>query len=203
MSTAILPPWDIGELPPMPVRRFTVDEYQRLGELGFLTPEDRVELLEGWIVQKMTNNPSHAATIELIDEALRPLLPVDLRMRFQLPITTIDSAPEPDVAIVRGGPRDRARRHPRPDDVVLIIEVAESSLERGRGPKGRLYARAAIPVYWIVNLIDRRIEVHTNPTGPTDEPKFQQTITYGPDDDLPVLVEGIQLTHLNVAELLP
>ena len=73
--------------------------------------------------------------------------------------------PEPDLCVVRGESDDYTDRHPGPGDIALIVEVAESSLSRDRGEKGENYGRAGIPVYWIVNLVDRRLEVYSNPTG--------------------------------------
>lgn len=203
MSTATLPPWNIDEPPPLPVRRFTVAEYERLAEIGVLTPDDRVELLEGWIVPKMSIDPPHAVAIELIDDLIVPLLPAGWRRRIQLPVRTFDSEPEPDVAVVRGTPRQHSGRHPDPKEVGLIIEVADSSLGRDRGTKARLYARAGIPVYWIVNLIDRQIEVHADPTGPADEPEYRRVETVPADADVEFSLDGNAIARLKVAEMLP
>jgi hypothetical protein len=115
-----------------------------MGELAILTEDDRVELLEGWIVPKTVHNPPHDTTIELIDAALRPVLPKGYRLRIQSSITTADSEPEPDLAVVRGRARDHAARHPVPEETDIVIEVAGASLSRDRGTKLRLYARAEI-----------------------------------------------------------
>jgi len=148
--------------PVFPVRRFTVEEYLRLGETGILTEDGRVELLEGVIVEKMTRLPRHDAAIDLLIEILRQLLPGAWYPRDQKVLLTGDSAPEPDVAVVRGRPADYWHRHPTARDAGLVIEVSESSLDRGRG-KQRIYARAGIETYWIVNLDASRLEVFTQP----------------------------------------
>ena len=136
-------------------------------QAGILGEDDNVELLEGWIVPKMARNPAHDAMISMIMiDVLPPRLPKGWFCRGQSAITTTDSEPEPDIAVVRGTPRDYLARHPGPADMVLVIEVAESSLPRDRSHKGRIYAAASVPVYWIINLVDPQVEVYTDPTGP-------------------------------------
>lgn len=157
-----------------PSRLFTVEEYHRMGEAGVLTEDDRVELLEGRIVTKMNHNPQHDAVVELVDETISRLLPRGFRVRIQSSVTTLDSEPEPDAAVVRGSIRDRLTRHPGPSDTALVVEVSETSLRRDRA-KRRLYARAGIAVYWIVNLIDSQLEVYTEPTGQDASPQYRQT----------------------------
>ncbi len=165
------PPWNPLQPPPFPVRRFTVDEYHRMIQVGLLTEDDRVELLEGWIVPKMPRNPPHDATVEIADETLRPHLPPGWSLRVQSAITLPDSEPEPDVAVVRGGARDYLSRHPGPADVGLLIEVSESSLNRDRDEKGRLFAQAGIPHYWIINwLISGSRSTPIRPAPPSTRP---------------------------------
>lgn len=144
------------------MRRFTVDEYLRLGETGILAEGERVELLEGFIVQKMTRIPRHDAAIDILSELLRRLLPLAWYPRDQKVLLTTDSAPEPDLAVVRGQPRDYWNAHPTAADSALVIEVSESSLDRDRR-KCRIYARGGIPTYWIIDLDSQRIEVLTEP----------------------------------------
>lgn len=197
------PSWNPFQPPPFPVRRFTVDEYHRMIQAGLLTEDDRVELLEGWIVLKMPRNPLHDATVEIADEALRPRLPVGWSVRVQSAISTPESEPEPDLAVVRGGARDYLSRHPGPADIGLLIEVSESSLVRDRDEKGRLFARAGIPCYWIINLVDARVEAYTDPTGPAANPVFRQRQDYGPADSVPLLLGGQVIGLIAVRDLLP
>jgi Uma2 family endonuclease len=187
---------------PFAVRRFSVEEYRRLGDAGVLTDEDRVELLEGVITPKMIHNPPHDAAIMLIEEALRPLLPSGWMIRIQSSITTSDSEPEPDLAVVRGTARDYSRRHPAAADVGLVVEVADTSLLRDRN-KTRLYARAGVPTYWIVNLADSQIEVHWQPSGPCDSPEFQQTAVYRRGDHVTLTLSVASASKILVDELLP
>jgi Uma2 family endonuclease len=163
MSTAILTDASWGfDVPPAPLRRFSVEEYQHMTDAGVLTEDDSVELLEGWIVQKMPKNPIHDATIDLLMQLFARLLPVGWFPRSQNVFLTGDSAPEPDVVIVRGHPRDYLVRHPRAHDVAVVVEVAETSLDRDKR-KRRIYARAGVPVYWIVDVSARRVEVYSQP----------------------------------------
>ncbi len=187
--------------PPFPVRRFTVDEYHRMIQSGILTEDDRVELLEGWIVPKMPHNPPHDSVLDQVQEALLKALPQGWRVRVQSAITTADSEPEPDI-VVAPGPASRYRtRHPGPADIVLLVEVADSTLANDRGMKAQLYARAGIVVYWIVNLVDAQVEVYTDPTGPDPSPRYRQRSDHHPGDSLTFPAGAAQVT-VAVADLL-
>src|SRR5947209_3668082 len=111
---------------PFPVRRFSVAEYERIGNAGILTEDDSVELLEGLIVEKMTKNPRHDATIDVLVQLLFRLLPAGWFPRVQNVLLTGDSALEPDIVIARGKPQDYGNKHPMAADVALVVEVAES-----------------------------------------------------------------------------
>jgi len=191
------------DLPPLPVRRFTVDEYHRLGQLGVLDEDDRVELLEGWIVPMMNRSPDHDTAIELAMEALRPLLPSGWRIRIQMAITTIDSEPEPDLAIVRGKIRGHKGRHPRPGEAGLVIEVADTSLARDRAFKLRIYAGARVPSYWIVNLIDRQIEVYSSPSSIRRAADYREKRIYSLEDEVPVHLGSKRIGTVKGRDLLP
>jgi Uma2 family endonuclease len=203
MSVATQPGWDLRELPPVPVRRFTVEEYHQMIEAGVFAGDARFELLEGWIVLKMTRNPPHDVALGQAHDALRGLLPADWHIREQSAITTADSEPEPDLAVVRGGRRDYLGHHPGPRDLALVVEVADSTLAEDRKFKGRLYARAGVPIYWIINLVDVRIEVYTDPTGPDATPGYRQLQTSGPDDLVPLIIEGRETGRTAAREVLP
>ncbi len=194
--------YSAAEYSPFPMRKFSVEEYHQLGRAGVLTERDSVELLEGWIVPKMNHNPAHDGTIELVEDNLRPRLPDGWRIRIQSTITTPDSEPEPDLAIVRGPAGRYVAEHPIQPDIAFVVEVAESSLSRDRD-KRRLYARAMIAVFWIVNLVDRRVEVYTDPTGPDAAPAYRRREDFGPGQEVPVVIEGLLVGRLAVANLLP
>jgi Uma2 family endonuclease len=172
-------------------------------QAGILTENDPVELLEGWIVRKMPRDPSHDGTIELCEGTLRSRLPTGWKIRGQSAITTADSEPEPDIVIAAGTSRTHINRHPDPQDIAVIIEVAESSLSHDRREKGRVYARAGILCYWIINLVDRQVEVYNDPTGPDTNPAYRRRQDFGPADAVPLVVGGQQLTPIPVVDLLP
>jgi Uma2 family endonuclease len=112
--------------------------------------------------------------------------------------------PEPDVMILRGGRQDYRGRLPGPGDVALVVEVSdESSQARDRGRKLRGYARAGIPVYWLVELVARRVEVHTGPTGPCPTPCFRHTVPFGPNEELPAVIDGPEVLRFVVRDILP
>jgi Uma2 family endonuclease len=104
---------------------------------------------------------------------------------------------------VRGRARDYATHHPGSGDLALVIEIADSSLSQDRNVKGPLYARAAVPVYWIVNIPDRRVEVYSDPTGPVALPAYRQRTDYGENDSVPLVLDGTEVGRLAVRDLLP
>jgi Uma2 family endonuclease len=183
--------------------RFSVDQYHAMIRAGILTEDDPVELLEGWLITKIFKNPRHSVVTQLIHEAFARVLPSGWYVDTQEPITTMDSEPEPDVMIVRGETRQYLDRHPGPQEVALVVEVADSSLQRDRSLKKRLYAAAGIPVYWIINLLDSQIEVYTEPSGPAERPDYYQQHNYSATDTVPVMIEDREIGHLAVQDLLP
>lgn len=190
--------------PPIPIRRFTVNEYHRMIQAGILGEDDDVELLEGWIVPKMPRNPAHDGTIAIVmTDVLTPRLPAEYHCRGQSAITTADSEPEPDIAVVRGPKRIFLIRHPGPADMPLVIEVADSSLDRDRTYKARIYANGNVPVYWIVNLADEQVEVYTDPTGPDPAAAYRIVRVYRLGDLVPFVLDGRDLGPIPVQELLP
>jgi Uma2 family endonuclease len=185
------------------VRRFTVDEYEAIARAGILDEDSNVELLEGWIVPKMTKYPPHDSTIDRLAYLLIRLLPPGWYPRLQNVLVTTDSEPEPDVAIVRGAPGDYSDRHPKGADTELIIEVADSTVARDRR-KARIYARAGVPHYWIVNLDDRQIEMYAQPAGKGQKAVYRsRQILLRLDDTATVILDDKEVGRLRVAELLP
>jgi Uma2 family endonuclease len=209
MSTTIVPPQPNGTRPTptaVPddcVWTLTVEQYHAMAREGILTDEDAVELVEGLLLPKMTKHPPHTLATGLTQDALQEVLHKGWFVRIQDPVTTVDSEPEPDLTVVRGRRRDYGGRHPGPTDVALIVEVADDSLRRDRSRKKRAYARASIAIYWIVNLIDRRIEVYTDPTGPGDKPDYRRHEDFGTGASVPVVIDGKEIGSLNVADVLP
>lgn len=182
--------------------RFTVNQYHQMLEKGIFVSGDRVELLEGWIIEKMTQKPPHAVAVELTRDALRAILPADWHVRDQKPMTTDESEPEPDLAVVRGTVRSFTRRHPTTGEVALVVEVADTTLENDRDRKGRIYARAGIPVYWIINLKEDIVEVYTQPKrGRT--PEYRDRTDYTLKDTISVVLNGKEVGSVTVRDLLP
>jgi Uma2 family endonuclease len=190
-------------VPPEPVLPLTVEQYHEMARAGILVDGDRIELLEGWLVGKMTKDPPHVVSVGCIHDYLRTLVGEAWHVRIEGPVTTGDSEPEPDISVVRGQRRDFADRHPGPEDVVLLIEVADTSLDRDRGWKKRIYAAANIPVYWVVNLVDRQVEVFTRPTGPGSQPTYASAAVFPAEDSVPVEWDGRQVGRIAVRDLLP
>jgi Uma2 family endonuclease len=114
-----------------------------------------------------------------------------------------DSEPEPDVVVVQGETRHYLDRHPGAGNLALVVEISEAMLERDRTLKQRLYARAGISTYWIVNLIERQLEVYTNPINRTEEPTYQQRQVYGLNRSSWIIIGGIEGEPLAVQELFP
>jgi Uma2 family endonuclease len=190
-------------MPPGPIRKFTVAEYHQMIQTGLLTEDDPVELLEGWIVQKMPHNPPHDGTLSVTNKRLGTRLPPGWFLRVQMAVTLPDSEPEPDLALVRGQEEDYFAGHPGPADIALLVEVSDSTLTRDRTEKHRIYARAGIAVYWIINLVDAQVEVYTDPTGPDAAPRYRQRQDYGRNADVPLVIGGATMGQVPVRELLP
>jgi Uma2 family endonuclease len=183
-------------------RRFSVPEYHRLIELGILTEDDNLELLEGYLVHKMSRNPPHDAAIQKGTKKWLRVLPAGWDLRVQSAVTLLDSEPEPDFAVVRGDESVYLTRHPAPADIGLLIEVSDSTLPGDRDDKGRIYARAGISEYWIVNLNERQIEVYTLPSGPVADPKYAQRVDYHVGDSIPLQLPAAGPLSIAVQDLL-
>jgi Uma2 family endonuclease len=194
--------------PPPPVTaadllKVTLEQYHRMGETGILTPDDRVELLDGILVTKPMKKPPHVTANRKTRRALEGLPPGNWFVNAQEPVTLDDSEPEPDVSLILGPPGDYDARHPVPAEIALVVEVADSSLPRDRDWKKRIYARNAIPVYWIVNLVDRVLEVYADPSGPVLTPDYGTARFLKPGDSVDVVVAGSVVGTIPVAELFP
>ena len=170
---------------------------------GYFADDERFELLEGFIVEKMPRDPVHDAAVEIALALLQARVPAGWRVRPQCAATTTDSEPEPDLTVVRGEPRDYIARHPGPQDIALLVEVSNTTLHRDRAVKARVYARAGVTVYWIVNLIDRQVEVYADPTGPAPLPAYGRRTDYREGQAVPLVVGGMQVGQIPVNELLP
>ena len=183
------------------LHRFSVDEYHRMVDAGFFD-KARVELLEGLVVEKRSRNPPHDYALQAVDELVTAMLPTGWCKRVQSALTLSTSEPEPDVCFPRGDRSLYRTRHPGPADVGLVVEVAESSLSDDRA-KARIYAQAGIPTYWIVNLVNRQVEVYTQPSGAGANPAYGQRQDFAAGSHVPLVLAGVTVGQIAVADLLP
>jgi Uma2 family endonuclease len=180
-----------------------VDEYHDMIRLGVLSEHERVVLIEGYLVNQISKNPPHVLALRRFRDALDRLVPAGWIYWTQDPITLTDSEPEPDYAFVRAAADDYATRKPGPAEVGLVVEVADTSLAVDRTDSQRIYARAGIPVYWIVNIPDRQIEVYTDPQPAADPPLYASRRDYRAGDAVSVTLDGVVVGSVAVGEALP
>ena len=144
---------------------FTVEEYYRMADVGLLTEDSRVELIDGVIVDMPPIGPGHSGNVNWFTHAFRELFGGAAQLSIQNPLRLgLRVEPQPDVMLLRPRADHYRGSHPGPEDVLLLVEVADSSLTYDRKTKARIYARAGIPDYWIVNLVDGVVEVHRDPS---------------------------------------
>ena len=194
-ETSVLPdaPWV-----PSPLYRFTLDQYEAMVASGAFTAKDSFHLINGFLVAKMTQNDPHSTADELCGEALSRLIPAGWHVRASKPVRLPpDSKPDPDRCIVRGTIRDYSNRSPGSADVGLIVEVSDSSLLEVR-KVALVYAASGIPVYWIVNLVERQVEVSADPS-PVG---YQSSRYYRVGQDVRVVLDGVEVGQIAVADLL-
>jgi Uma2 family endonuclease len=203
MSVAVPPTTDLIQMSPEPVRRLTVAEYHQMIKAGILQEDDPFELLEGWLVPKMGRNAPHDLALNLAENEIERRLPPQWVRRGQSGMTTSDSEPEPDIAIVRGPRRRYHQQHPGPGDTALVVEVSDATLRRDQTIKHRIYARAKIPVYWIINLLDMQIEVYSEPTGAKAKARYRQRQDYEASEEVPLVIDGKEVGRIPVRDLLP
>lgn len=184
------------------MHRFSIDEYERMINSGFFDDKERVELLDGWIVKKMPHNGPHDFVLAVLYPLLLALMPENFFVRCQSSVTFDTSIPEPDFSIADGTPADYLPNRPTANDIAVVIEVSDSSLVTDQDFKLLLYARNKIPIYWIVNFIDKRVEVYTLPRGGKN-PIYRNRTDYTITDTVPVIVQGQTLGLLPVNEFIP
>ena len=187
---------------PSSLYRVTLEQYEAMVDSGIFTGRDRVHLINGFLVAKMTKNDPRATADELCGEALSRVIPPGWHVRagkpIRIPSPGRDSKPEPDRSVARGQVRDSSRRSPGPADVALVVEVSDTSLSDDRS-QAEIYGRAGIPFYWIINLIDGQVEVYSNP-GPSG---YQALEVLAPGHVLTVIIDGVAVGEIPVANLLP
>ncbi|MDX1944417.1 MAG: Uma2 family endonuclease [Pirellulaceae bacterium] len=188
-------------MPDEPCCGLSVGAYHAMLEAGILASGDPVELLEGWLVPKMTKGPKHEYVRRALRRLLERLITASYFVDEQGALTTADSEPEPDLLVVRGSLESFADRHPGAEDVALVVEIADSSLQRDRTRKKRIYARAGLRVYWVVNVAAEEVEVYSRPNGESRSPAYQDRATFGIGAEVPVVIDGTEVGRIAVAAL--
>jgi Uma2 family endonuclease len=176
--------------------RITIDEFEN----SDLYDNNRVELIDGQVIRKDEMKPAHMLAVELVKQTVGPILPARRFIRQDGPVRIPNfNEPLPDITVAHGDARTYADRHPGPDDISLVVEVSDATLAKNRGPKCEAYGRAGIPVYWIVNLIDRQVEVYTSPT----PHGYRARQNYRPGEKLDVVIVGTVVGSIAVDDILP
>jgi Uma2 family endonuclease len=184
---------------PKRLARLTVDQYEAMVDSGFFTRRDRLQLINGLLVAKVSKSPPHVLTAKNVRDELQQLIPSGWDFRIEDPVRLPPgSEPEPDVSMARGHKRDYATRHPGPADLSLVVEIAESSLAEDRKLAG-VYGVAGIPVYWIINLKARQVEVYTlKRRGGYGKPRVFKS-----GQSVPVMIDGAIVGRIAVDDILP
>jgi Uma2 family endonuclease len=180
--------------------RLTVKQYDRMVEAGILGKRARVELIEGILVAKMGRNPPHVQACNKTLRELQQLIRVGWHVRKEDPIVVSDlSKPEPDLAVVRGAIDDYDHREVMGTDVALVVEIGDSTLRADQQEMKPIYAASNIPIYWIINLVDRQLEVYTEPEGGD----YRKSQVFTREQDVPLILGGVEVGRIRVADLLP
>jgi Uma2 family endonuclease len=190
---------NLSEWIPSPLYRMTLVQYEEMVRTGAFSDRDPVHLINGYLVRKMTQNDPHSTADELTGRALDKAVPPGWHARSAKPVRLPpDSKPEPDRSVVRGEIRDYRERSPGPADTGLVVEIAVNSLAQDRMQAG-IYAAAGIPVYWIVNVVGRQVEVYSQPgiNG------YQVRTDYAAGQRVPLILNGVQVGNVAVDDLLP
>lgn len=164
--------------PPFPVRPLTLDEYHQLIEQGFFAPDERIELIRGYVHLMTPKGPHHKYGLRRLTQRFYDCVgqAVVIQVQDSMLLPATGSQPEPDLALLRPATDDYIDRHPEPQDVLLVVEVADSTLQFDRDTKAALYAAAGIPDYWLLNLVDLYLTVHHDPVTLPDGTAEYQTI---------------------------
>lgn len=185
------------------VHRFSVQEYHRMAESGVLQPDERVELLEGQIIQMAAKGTAHSAAVSRIEKLLRNRLGDRGLLRFQDPVRLNDySEPEPDVAVVHPDPSYYEDHHPTPEEVFWLIEVSDSTLKFDCEVKAPAYSRSGIQEYWVLDVNDRKLHVYRLPsaTGYQSETILSEALTIAPVafSDCTIAIQEMLRSHPGV-----
>jgi Uma2 family endonuclease len=179
--------------------RMTVEKYEAMVASGVFTKRDRFQLINGLLVAKMTKNPLHSIAKGNCADALRRVIPTPgWHVREEDPVRLPPfNEPEPDICVARGKRADHDP-HPGSADIGLLVEVSDTTLADDR-KMALTYAATGVPVYWIVNLVDRQVEVYTSPAADG----YGVRLNYLPWQEVPVILDGTVVDHIRVSDILP
>ncbi len=200
-------PWPAADIWPERLYRMTTEVYHDMAAHGLLSPHDKVELLNGLLVKKMTRGAPHVTVTQRLVDTLNDFALKGWYVRKEDPITLPDgsdgggSEPEPDVVVARGRRDDYEDHHPGPEDVALVVEVARSSVREDRAALP-VYAWAGIPVAWIVNQNEKQIEIYSRPTGPSHQARYQEVAIFTETDEIPVVIDNREIGRVSVKTIL-
>ena len=181
-----------------------VTTYERMIKAGVFPPKNRIFLWNGRLLEKTTKNNPHIYAQERIVELVRAALPPGWFTEQDQPLILGEkSLPEPDLKVVKGARKDFLNQRPQASDISLVVEVSDSSLPLDTRSVLQNYARAKIPVYWIVNIPDARIEVYSDPTGPDRKPAYRSRRDYGLEEEVPVILDGLEAGKVAVKDVMP
>jgi Uma2 family endonuclease len=187
--------------PPLPPARFTVEQYHRMDDAGIFAGR-RYELIDGLIVEMPVVNPPHKTVVRQLIDRLPSVVGPEYVCDVQGSIALAGSEPQPDYTVSIGPAERYVDRLAGPGDVLLVVEVSDTTLAYDRSTKLRLYAAAKIPVYWIVNIPDRVVEVYTQPRG-GKSPAYRTRTDYAPGADIPVVLRGQTVGTVPAGSVLP
>lgn len=194
-------PSSIASAWPDRIHRISLEQYHQMIATGVLLEDDPIELIDGCLVTKMPRDPSHDWTLNQFAKKLEKAFGDAGVVRVQSAITTDDSEPDPDIAVVRP-PDDYQERHPGGEDTLLVVEVSNRSLDFDRTAKAEIYSRAGVREYWVVNLIDRQIEIHRQPR-PGVAGGYHERKIFLASDEVELTLGKKSLAKWKVATLLP
>ncbi|WP_435021234.1 Uma2 family endonuclease [Tundrisphaera sp. TA3] len=187
-----------------PRHRLTIDRYLAMVEAGIFGEDEPIFLWRGELVEKMTKGRNHTIVQLVLQNLLLAMMPETHHVEIEAPMVVGEtSLPEPDLSVIRGAIRDYPDRPPGARDAALVIEVADSSLRIDSVTKLAAYAFESIPIYWIVKLAERRIEVCSGPTGPAEPATYRERRTYNRGEEVPVVLDGREVGRVPVDAIFP
>lgn len=186
---------------PKRLARLTVDQYEAMVDSGVFTKRDHFTLINGFLVTKVPRSPRHTFTTKNLARKLQGLIPLRWHTRIEDAVRLVDSKPEPDISIARGAIEDDMDRDPGPADLAMVIEVSASSILEDRR-MAAIYGTAGIPVYWIVNMKAREIEVYTL-SKRRGASGYGKPRVFKASQSAPVVIEGVEVGRIAVADILP